>query len=62
MLRGNPFEAVRPVWDTFLSMCTICVVFWTLVGARCHTVGEEIVDPLAKIVTRLVGGISLDRW
>ena len=33
------------------------MVFSTLVGAGCHTVDEEIVDPLGQIVTGLVGGL-----
>ena len=35
----------------------ICMVFWTLVGAGCRTVGGETVDPFSQIVTGLVGGL-----
>ena len=58
------FEAVRLVWDLF-SIRTICMVFLVVVDVGCHTVGGETIDPLCRIVTRLVGsllvGLSVKR-
>ena len=56
ILRGKPFKATRLDLDIF-SMCTICMVFKTLVDVGCRTVGGETVDPFGRIVTGLVGGL-----
>ena len=43
-------------WDTFLVRI-ICMVFSMLVGVGCYTVGGETINPLSRIVTRLVGDL-----
>ena len=54
--KKNCFEDSRLVLGKFL-MCTICMVFWMLVGTRYRTVSGQTIDPFGWIVTGLVGGL-----
>ena len=61
MLRENPFEAARSVWDAFVDVYDLYDV---LDASRYRMLHRRWRDrrSFGRIVTRLVGSLWLDRW